>query len=117
MVKIAVIAAGPNGLMSSLGLFLTEDTYFGRDGYSLRLKGLERGINDNAKSRYIVMHGSPYVNEQVAAKMGRIGLSFGCPAVEPQLAKPIINTIKGGNLIFAFYPDRQWLKHSYFLHG
>ncbi len=104
-------------LMSSLGVFMTEDTYFGKDGYSLRLQGLERGVNDNAKKRYIVMHGSPYVSEWIAAKTGRVGCSWGCPAVEPHLAKPIINTIKGGSLIFSFYPDSKWLKHSPFLHS
>ncbi|EKE00744.1 MAG: hypothetical protein ACD_21C00284G0009 [uncultured bacterium] len=102
-------------LQTSVGLFLTEDTYFGRDGYSLHLQGLEEGFNDQAKVRTIVLHGAPYVNEKFAAVAGRIGRSWGCPAVEKPLAKPIINTIKDGTLIFSFYDHPQWLKQSKFL--
>lgn len=104
-------------LMSCLGVFMTGDTYFGKDGYSLRLQGLERGINDNARKRCIVMHGSPYVSERIAAETGKVGCSWGCPAVEAHLAKPIINTIKGGSLIISFYPDRNWLRNSSFVRG
>lgn len=102
-------------LQTSLGVFLTEDTYFGRDGFSLRLEGLERGINDNAKKRFIVIHGAPYVSQKTVARTGKVGCSWGCPAVEPQLAKPIIDTIKDGSLVFAFYPDKTYLKNSRFL--
>ncbi|MDR1057746.1 MAG: murein L,D-transpeptidase catalytic domain family protein [Coxiellaceae bacterium] len=102
-------------LQTSIGVFLTENTYFGRDGYSLRIEGLERGFNDNAKVRTIVMHGAPYVSKQFIAAAGRAGRSWGCPAVEKSLAKPIINTIKNGTLIFAFYPDNNWLHNSIFI--
>lgn len=102
-------------LQTSIGVFLTENTYFGRDGYSLRIKGLEKGFNDNAMVRTIVLHGAPYVSKQFAATVGRAGRSWGCPAVEKPLAKPIINDIKDGTLIFSFYPDKEWLKNSKFI--
>lgn len=102
-------------LQSSLGLFLTEDTYSGHDGYSLKIKGLEDGFNDKAEARKIVMHGAWYVNENYAAARGRLGLSWGCPAVDKKLAAPIINTIKNGSLMFAYYPDANWLQKSKFI--
>lgn len=102
-------------LQTSLGLFLTENTYFGRDGYSLRIEGLEDGFNNNAKVRTIVLHGAPYVSNQFAKAAGRVGKSWGCPAVEKPLAEPIINTIKNGTLIFSFYPDKEWLSRSRFI--
>ena len=104
-----------NSLQTSVGLFLTENTYLGRYGYSLRLQGLEKGFNDNAKVRAIVFHGAPYVNKKFAATVGRIGRSWGCPAVEPKLATPIINTIKDGTLIFSFSNHPQWLNQSKFI--
>jgi hypothetical protein len=104
-------------LQTSVGLFLTENTYFGRDGYSLRLQGLENGFNDQAKRRTIVLHGAPYVSKQFANAAGRIGRSWGCPAVEKPLATPIINTIKNGTLIFSFYNHPQWLNQSKFLNN
>ena len=102
-------------LQTSVGLFLTDTTYFGRDGYSLRIKGLEKGFNDNAETRYIVLHGAPYVSKEFVAAAGRVGRSYGCPAVESPLAKPIINTIKNGTLILSFYPDKKWLSNSRFV--
>lgn len=104
-------------LQTSIGLFLTEGTYFGRDGYTLRLEGLEKGFNDKAKDRLIVFHGAPYVDQKFAAVAGRIGRSWGCPAVEKPLAKPIINTIKDGTLIFSFYNHPQWLSESKFINN
>lgn len=100
---------------SSLGLFMTGDTYFGQDGYSLHLHGLEKGFNDHAYSRSVVMHGAWYVNEE-AAHEGYIGRSWGCPAVPERLAQPIVDTIKNGSLVFAYYPNSKWLKKSQFLH-
>ncbi|HSQ68902.1 MAG TPA: murein L,D-transpeptidase catalytic domain family protein [Steroidobacteraceae bacterium] len=98
--------------MSSLGLFQTADTYFGSNGYSLRLRGLERGFNDKAMERAIVMHGAPYVSEAVAERLGRLGRSWGCPAVRKEIAQTIIDTLKGGALVFSYYPDRKWLDDS-----
>jgi len=102
-------------LQTSVGLFLTENTYFGRDGYSLKLEGLEKGFNDKAKKRTIVFHGAPYVSDKFASAAGRIGRSWGCPAVEKPLATPIINTIKDGSLIFSYYNHPEWLNKSQFL--
>ena len=98
--------------MSSLGLFQTADTYYGSNGYSLRLRGLDAGFNDNALSRAIVMHGAPYVSEAIAERLGRQGRSWGCPAVRPEVARTVIDTLKGGALLFAYYPDRKWLSES-----
>ena len=98
--------------MSSLGLFQTADTYYGSNGYSLRLRGLDAGFNDNALSRAIVMHGAPYVSEAIAERLGRLGRSWGCPAVRPEVARTVIDTLKGGALLFAYYPDRKWLSES-----
>lgn len=98
--------------MSSLGLFRTAETYYGSNGYSLRLHGLDAGFNDNALARAIVMHGAPYVSDAIAERVGRIGRSWGCPAVRTEVARTVIDTLKGGALVFAYYPDRQWLDES-----
>ncbi|HRQ65572.1 MAG TPA: murein L,D-transpeptidase catalytic domain family protein [Xanthomonadaceae bacterium] len=97
---------------TSLGLFLTDDTYYGGNGYSLRMDGLDPGINDRARQRYIVMHGAPYVDPEQALRQGRLGRSHGCPAVRPQVAHEIIDTLRDGQLIFAYYPDPEWLAQS-----
>jgi hypothetical protein len=97
---------------SSLGLFLTRDTYQGRNGYSLRMEGLEPGINDAAMERAIVMHGAPYVDPAAAAARGRLGRSFGCPAVRQAVAKGMIDILKDGQFVFAYYPDAGWLRDS-----
>ncbi len=100
---------------SSLGLFLTEGTYDGTNGYSLRLRGLERGVNDRAKERAIVIHGAPYVSAEFARQHGRLGRSWGCPALRPEVARQVIDEIQGGSLVFAYFPDRQWLGSSHYL--
>lgn len=97
---------------SSLGLFLTAETYHGGNGYSLRLDGLEQGINDRARERLIVMHGAPYVDPVLALRQGRLGRSFGCPALRPEVARQVIDVLRGGQLLFAYYPDTQWLTNS-----
>lgn len=97
---------------SSLGLFRTAETYQGGNGYSMRMDGLEPGVNDAARDRLIVMHGAPYVDPLAALKQGRLGRSFGCPAVRPQVARELIDTLKQGQLLFAYYPDPEWLKGS-----
>jgi hypothetical protein len=101
--------------MTSLGLFRTADAYQGSNGYSLRLLGLEKGTNDNALARAIVMHGASYVSEAFVERMGRIGRSWGCPALRPEIARSVIDTLKGGAAVFAYYPDTQWLSRSQFL--
>jgi hypothetical protein len=89
---------------SSPGFYTTTETYIGKNGYSLRLAGLETGINDNALERGIVIHGADYVNEQLANTQGYIGRSQGCPAVPAQQAIPLINQIKNGTLLFIYHP-------------
>jgi len=100
---------------SSLGFYLTENTYQGKNGYSLILNGLEKGINDRAKERAIVVHGAPYANPSVATSSGRLGRSFGCPALPPSLTKPIINTIKDGSVLFIYANNKDYLAQSSFL--
>jgi len=102
---------------TSLGLFRTADTYVGTNGYSLRLDGLEPGVNDRARERAIVMHGAPYVSDMQLRTVGRLGRSHGCPALRPAVARTLIDTIKQGSLVFAYYPDKQWLRASRFLNG
>ena len=104
-----------NSHQSSLGLFLTEDTYVGRNGYSLRLRGLDEGFNDRAYERAIVMHGAPYVNDDIGRSMGRLGRSWGCPALREAVARAVIDRVKGTGLLFAYYPDSEWLKSSKYL--
>ena len=103
-------------LQSSLGLFRTLDTYNGSNGYSLRMDGLEAGFNDNARERAIVMHGAPYVNANLARKQGRVGRSWGCPAVRSGIVRQMIDTLKGGQFVFSYYPDPHWLAASRYLH-
>jgi L,D-transpeptidase-like protein len=100
---------------SSIGLFVTADTYVGGNGLSLRLRGLEEGVNDMAWDRAIVMHGAYYVSREAIKALGRLGRSWGCPAVRSEIASKIINTLRGGTPIFAYYPDKSWLSSSAFL--
>ena len=102
---------------TSLGLFVTGATYVGKNGYSLRLDGLDRGYNDRARERAIVMHGAPYVSEAFVRANGRLGRSWGCPAVSDAVARQLIDRVKGGSLVFAYYPDAGWLKTSKYLRG
>jgi len=105
----------PGSLATSLGLFVTADPYFGGNGYSLRLKGLEEGVNDMAWDRAVVMHGASYVSRAAIAALGRLGRSWGCPAVRKEIAKKMIDTIRGGTPVFAYYPEKSWLSNSAFL--
>lgn len=102
---------------SSLGAFSTLGTYVGENGYSLKLKGLERGVNDKAESRAIVMHGAWYVDEALAKKQGRIGRSWGCPAVRDEISQELIDRIKDGALVLAYHPDEPWRKSSRYVNG
>jgi hypothetical protein len=99
---------------SSLGFYLTEQSYQGRNGLSLILNGLEKGINDNAKARAVVIHGADYCNPKNIASAGRLGRSFGCPALPLEMTKPIIEAIKDGSLLYV-YSDKfnaDYLKKS-----
>jgi hypothetical protein len=101
-----------NSFKSSLGFYVTGNTYSGEHGYSLRLDGQEAGINDNAYDRSIVMHAANYVNEKIIKTKGFIGRSLGCPAVPPKLHKAIINTIKDGSCLFLYSRDTFYISHS-----
>jgi len=97
---------------SSLGFFRTGNSYYGKRGYSLQLEGLEKGINDNAKSRGIVIHGANYVSERIANGNGVIGRSWGCPSVSKKLSKEIINLLKGGSLLYIYADDELYKENS-----
>ncbi|MBA4697408.1 MAG: murein L,D-transpeptidase catalytic domain family protein [Legionella sp.] len=99
---------------TSLGTFVTSDTYMGSKGYSLNLKGLEPGFNDNAYKRRIVIHGAWYVEPNFIHQAGRAGRSWGCPSIARTLSKSLINAIKNGSVVFAYYPDQYYLSHSNF---
>ncbi|MDF1655826.1 MAG: murein L,D-transpeptidase catalytic domain family protein [Coxiellaceae bacterium] len=91
-----------NSHKSSRGLFLTKNTYRGKFGYSLRLDGLEKGINDNAFDRDIVVHGSKWVNHDFIKKYHRVGRTWGCLGLNAQISRQVINTISNGSLVFAY---------------
>jgi uncharacterized protein (DUF2252 family) len=106
----------PDSHRTSLGLFRTDMPYVGRNGYSLRLDGLDKGLNDRARERAIVMHGAPYVSAAFVKSNGRLGRSHGCPAVSAEVARQMIDRVKGGGLVFAYYPDAR-LKSSKYVGG
>lgn len=105
----------PDSHQTSLGLFVTDRTYVGKNGYSLRMDGLDAGFNDRARERAIVIHGASYVDAALATAQGRIGRSWGCPAVRPAVARELIDRVAGGGMVFAYYPDAKFLKDSKFV--
>lgn len=105
-----------NSRQSSLGLFVADQAYVGSNGYSLRMDGLEPGFNGSARERAIVMHGAPYVDAALASRQGRLGRSWGCPALREAVARDVIDVVRGGGVVFAYYPDEAWLGSSRFLH-
>ena len=102
----------PESFQSSLGFYTTSDTYNGKNGFSMNLTGLEKGINDLADSRAIVMHGAPYANESFIKIKGYLGRSYGCPAVPENMNKPIIQKIKNGSLLFIYSKDAKYARQS-----
>ncbi|MFN5423432.1 MAG: murein L,D-transpeptidase catalytic domain family protein [bacterium] len=106
-----------NSHQSSLGFYVTMSPYNGSNGYSLALDGIEKGINDNAFSRAIVMHGAEYANESMINIKGYLGRSFGCPALPTGVNKKVIDKIKEGSCIFIYYPDKEYLSKSEILNG
>ncbi len=108
--KFATAFSNKHGsFQSSLGFYYASETYFGGNGFSLRLDGLEKGINDQARPRAIVVHGADYCSADIIKSTGRLGRSYGCPALPRELAKPIINTIKGGSLMFIYADNKDYL--------
>lgn len=102
----------PGSFTSSLGFYLTGDIYQGKHGLSLYLDGLEKGINDKARERAIVIHGADYATANFIQQHGRLGRSLGCPALPPHLTRDVINTIKGGTCLFIYAPDKNYLANS-----
>jgi hypothetical protein len=101
-----------NSNKSSLGFYVTGSTYIGKHGVSLKLHGQEKGINDQAEARAIVIHGADYVSESFIKKVGRLGRSLGCPAIPMALHKELIQKIAGGTCLFIYYPDESYLSSS-----
>lgn len=101
-----------NSYQSSPGFYVTGDTYIGEHGYSLRLNGQEKGINDNALVRKIVMHPAAYVSNYSIKAKGYLGRSLGCPAIPAAVHKPLINTIKQGSCLFIYSPDSNYITRS-----
>jgi hypothetical protein len=107
----------PESFQSSLGFYVTQNTYSGKNGFSLQLEGMEYGINDLADERAIVMHGAPYVSEGFIRSQGYLGRSHGCPAVSEKMNKPIIEKIKNGTCLFIYSNDKDYLYHSKILNS
>lgn len=97
---------------SSPGFFITAETYQGSNGYSLRIDGIEKHINNKARKRYIVIHGADYVSEEFINENGRLGRSWGCPAVPRELTDQIIDMIKEGTCIFVNTNDPEYFRNS-----
>lgn len=97
---------------SSLGFYITGEVYQGKHGMSLRLDGMEYGINDNARNRAVVIHGADYVSKSIANTQGYIGRSQGCPAVPYEVHKQLIETIKDKSCIFIYHPSRNYIIKS-----
>jgi hypothetical protein len=107
----------PSSHKSSLGFYVTQKTYFGRHGLSLKIHGLEKGFNDKADRRNIVIHGSKYIGENFLKSNSFNGRSFGCPAVPASKAEDVIDEIKGGSCLFIYYPEKKYLSTSKILNG
>jgi L,D-transpeptidase catalytic domain len=107
----------PRSLESSVGFYVTADTYMGSNGYSLKLNGVESGFNNNAARREIVLHGADYVSEQFINMNGCLGRSWGCPAVPLGESRDIIDSIKNGSCLFIYTAQDKYLKRSRILNG
>lgn len=106
-----------SSLESSLGFYVTSDTYIGKNGYSLKLNGCEKGFNDKALERGIVIHGAEYVSEPFINQNGYLGRSHGCPALPEELSNKIIDVIKNGSCLFIYSPIKKYLSRSAILNG
>ncbi|WP_228160612.1 MULTISPECIES: murein L,D-transpeptidase catalytic domain family protein [Marinobacter] len=115
LAEASVFSNRVGSYQSSIGLFRASESYQGRHGYALRLDGLEQGINDHARRRAIVIHGADYVAQSWVRDYGRIGRSHGCPAVSQKVIRRVVDNLKGGQLVFSYYPDQHWLESSSYL--
>lgn len=104
-----------NSHQSSLGFYVTAETYYGKNGLSLFIDGMEKGFNSNARNRYVVIHGADYATKNFINNRGRLGRSYGCPAVPTKLSKEIINTIKGKSILFIYSENEDYLNKSKYL--
>jgi hypothetical protein len=102
----------PGSLASSLGTFMTGATYRVLHGLAVRLRGMDAGLNDRAEARAIVIHGADYVSPDAVRRLGRLGRSQGCPALAPAVVDRVIGLIRGGTVLFAYYPDPALLRRS-----
>lgn len=107
----------PNSFQSSLGFYVTGETYVGEHGVSLRLDGVEKGFNDKARDRGIVIHSADYVNESFAKRVGRLGRSHGCPALPAEGYSEIIDILKNKTAFFIYYPEKNYLSDSDYLNN
>ncbi|HER40970.1 MAG TPA: murein L,D-transpeptidase catalytic domain family protein [Salinimicrobium catena] len=105
----------PNSFQSSLGFYVTAETYYGKNGLSLFIDGMEEGFNSNARDRYVVIHGADYATKDFINRAGRLGRSYGCPAVPTKVSKEIINKIKGQSVLFIYHPNKEYLETSEYL--
>jgi hypothetical protein len=107
----------PESNKSSLGFYVTRKTYYGANGLSLRIDGVDRGFNNNASERNIVIHGASYVSERILHKYGLMGTTFGCPAIPEEMTKQIIPVLKDGSCFFIYYPSKRYLTRSTVING
>ena len=107
----------PESFKSSLGFYITKTTYFGKNGLSLRIEGLDSGFNDLAGKRNIVLHGSSYVSQKFIRNTGAIGTSLGCPAMPSAVSPRIIKAVKNGSCLFIYHPTQQYLDESSVING
>ncbi len=104
-----------NSNKSSLGFYVTQNTYQGKHGLSLVIDGMEKGWNDSAKERSIVIHGADYVSEDYVDIVGRCGRSHGCPAIPQAICSGVVCTISDRSVLFIYYPDEKYLSQSQYL--
>lgn len=104
-----------NSHQSSLGFYVTGETYYGKNGLSLFIDGMEKGFNSNARKRYVVIHGADYAEPEFINRVGRLGRSYGCPAVPNKIAKKLIHTIKGKSVVYIHKNDKNYLEKSNYL--
>ena len=106
-----------NSLQSSLGFYVTAETYYGKNGLSLFIDGMEKGFNSNARKRYVVIHGADYAEPNFIDKIGRLGRSYGCPAVPNTIAKEVIDTIKEESVVYIHKNNKEYLEKSTLLNS